>query len=106
MFELFTKYEGMARALAAKQLKDTWITAGTGFSDLSEISTGDITEPRSQRGYEHEKLWRLYIAVRAGLAISNSDNIPNGPLKDLLRALGERRDFRIGPLLVCLVISR
>jgi hypothetical protein len=99
LFELFTKYEGAAHALAPHQLKDVWITAGTGFSDLSEVSTGDLTALRAETGYDHERLWRLYIAIRAGLAVSRSDKIPNGPLKDLLRALGERRDFRIGPLL-------
>lgn len=99
LFELLTRYEGTARALAPKPLSDVVITRGTGFSDLSEIATGDITDLRNESGYDHHALWQLYIAVRAGLALKDSPHIPNGPLKELVRAVGGRSDFRIGPLL-------
>jgi hypothetical protein len=99
LFELFTKYEAVARQLVPRQLKDVWITAGTGFSDLSEVATGDLHTLRSEDGYDHDKLWRLYIAIRAGLALARSSNLPKGPLKELLVAVGEQHDLRVGPLL-------
>lgn len=99
LFELLTKYEDVARALVPDGLPDVWITAGTGFSDLSEIATGDLHALRGEDGYDHDKLWRLYLAIRAGLAVSRSSYIPNGPLKELLVAVGERKDLRVGPLL-------
>jgi hypothetical protein len=99
LFELFTKYEDVTRTLAGGRLKNVCITAGTGFSDLSEVATGDLHVLSGEAGYDHEKLWRLYIAIRAGLACASSPFIPSGPLKELLVAVGERRDLRIGPLL-------
>jgi hypothetical protein len=102
LFELFTKYEDVARSLAGGALEDSWITAGTGFSDLSEVGTGDLHELSKQKDYDHDALWRLYIAIRAGLALSKkakSSNIPRGPLSELLVAVGQRKDLRIGPLL-------
>ena len=99
LFELLTKYEATARELAPVALSGVWITAGTGFSDLSEVATGDISDLRGEDGYDHEQLWRLYIAIRAGLAVKDSTHIPDGALKDLLRAIGEVRDLRLGPLL-------
>ena len=100
IFELFTKHEKVARALSGTALDDTIITAGTGFGDLSEIATGDIKELRDhQDKYEHEKLWTLYIAVRAALGVVELRRSSRGPLKRLLRALGRAKDFRILPLL-------
>lgn len=99
LFELLTKYEGAARALAPRELDKVLITAGTGFSDLSEVATGDIADLRTESGYDHANLWRLYIAIRAGLALKDSPHVPDGALRELIRAVGGRRDFRIGPLL-------
>ncbi len=99
LFELLTKYEDVARGLVSGGLRDVWVTAGTGFSDLSEIATGDLHALKGEEGYDHDKLWRLYLAIRAGLAVSRSDYIPKGPLNELLVAVGERKDFRVGPLL-------
>lgn len=100
LFELFTKFEESARQLAGNSLDGVVIAAGTGFGDLSEVATGDLQALRDNAdGYDHDRLWRLYIAVKAGLAIGDSSDLPRGPLKDLLRAVGDRRDFRVGPLL-------
>lgn len=100
LFELFTKYEASARTLAGASLSNILISAGTGFGDLSEVATGDLQGLRdSVAGYDHDRLWRLYIAVKAGMALDKTFDIPRGPLKDLLAAVGDRRDFRIGPLL-------
>lgn len=100
LFELLTKFEPTARALTGNALDDVIISAGTGFSDLSEVATGDLQALKEgAERFDHDKLWRLYIAVKAGLALGSDIPLPKGPLKDLLHALGERRDFRIGPLL-------
>lgn len=100
LFELFTKFEDTARVLAGNALDDVVIAAGTGFGDLTEIATGDLQALRDEaEGYDHDRLWRLYIAIKAGMALDSSFDVPRGPLKDLLRAVGERRDYRVGPLL-------
>ena len=99
LFELFTKYEGTARSFAPQALKDVLITAATGFSDLTEVDTGSIEALRQEDGYSHETLWRLYIALRAALAVSSFDNLPSGPLREFSKAVGGRKDWRIAPLL-------
>src|SRR5689334_12740876 len=63
LFELFAKYEDSARRLAEGALDGVIVAAGTGFGDLSEIATGDIRTLRDENGYDHDRLWRLYIAV-------------------------------------------
>lgn len=100
LFELFTKFEPTVRAIAGGALDNVVIAAGSGYGDLSEVATGDIQALKSNTDtYDHDRLWRLYIAIKAGLALDGSFSVPRGPLKDLLSALGERRDFRVGPLL-------
>jgi len=99
LFELFTKYEGAARSFAPNALKDVLITAATGFSDLTEVDTGSIEALRQEDGYNHEDLWRLYIALRAALAVSNLDNLPSGPLREFSKAVGGKRDWRLAPIL-------
>jgi hypothetical protein len=103
LFEIFAKYESIARELAGEELDDVLLTTGTGFGDLSEIATGDIERLRNKQGYDHDRLWRLYIAVRAALALSHAKvKAAPGPLRDLLRALGEAVDPRVLPLLIAL----
>lgn len=100
LFELFTKFEDAARALAGDALNDVIIAAGTGFGDLSEVATGDIQTLRdANANFDHDRLWRLYIAIKAGLAIPRGAKVPKGPLRDLLTGVGDRKDFRVGPLL-------
>lgn len=99
IFELFTKFEPAARALSGKRLDSVLITAGTGLSDLSEVATGDIKALRDDDDtYDHEKLWNLYIAVRAAMGVANL-KVKRGPLKQLLRALRKQRDWRVLTLL-------
>lgn len=99
LFELFTKYGSVASSLADGKLDDVIVAAGTGYSDLSSVATRDIADLKGEDGYDHDSLWRLYIAIRGAMAISDLESVPAGPVKDLLRLLGKRRDFRIGPLL-------
>uniref|UniRef100_A0A942T7J0 ATPase n=1 Tax=Neobacillus citreus TaxID=2833578 RepID=A0A942T7J0_9BACI len=100
LFELFTRFESTTRSLTGAAMKDVIVAAGTGFGDLSEVATGDIQQLRdSESNFDHDRLWRLYIAIKAGLALDKDFKIPKGPLKDLLRALHERKDLRVGPLL-------
>jgi hypothetical protein len=100
LFEIFAKHEAIARDLTVDGLKDVIITTGTGFGDLSELATGDIERLKNEDGYDHDRLWRLYIAVRAALGVADA-GIPvgNGPLRDLHRALGTTSDRRILPLM-------
>lgn len=99
LFELFTKFEPTARRLGGAALDNAIIAAGTGFGDLSEIVTGDLQALKTAEQFDHDRLWHLYIAVKAGLALDKKTKVPKGPLRDLLVGVGARRDFRIGPLL-------
>ncbi|GAB3067719.1 P-loop ATPase, Sll1717 family [Nocardioides zeae] len=100
LFELFTKFESTARRLAGSALNDVIIAPGTGFGDLTEVATGDLQALKSEaKDFDHDRLWRLYIAIKAGMALDESFKIPRGPLRDLLAAVGERRDYRVGPML-------
>lgn len=100
LFELFAKHENVARSLVQSGLPDVVITAGSGFGDLSQLATGDIERLRGESGYDHDRLWRLYIAIRAALGAAEAGiRVEPGPLRDLLRALGELKDPRILPLM-------
>src|SRR5690348_10706707 len=52
LFEVFAKYEELARRLAGGGLDDVVITTGTGLGDLSELATGDIERLRGENGYD------------------------------------------------------
>jgi hypothetical protein len=100
LFEVFAKHEPLARRLAGDALDGVLITTGTGFGDLSELATGDIERLRGESGYDHDKLWRLYIAIRAALGLAAAGTtVPAGALRDLLRALGELPDRRVLPVM-------
>ena len=100
LFEYFTKFEETARSQAGQALENVIIATGTGFGDLTEIATRDLQDLRDgAENYDHDQLWKLYIAIKAGLALNGSFRIPAGPLRDLLNALGELRDYRVGSLL-------
>lgn len=100
LFEIFAKHEPLARQLAPRSLDGVLIATGTGFGDLSELATGDIERLSGESGYDHDKLWRLYIAIRVAMGLASAGiSVPNGPLRDLLRALGEEADLRVLPLM-------
>lgn len=101
LFELFTKFEESTRRMSGDSLQKTIIAAGTGFGDLSEIATGDLQHLKDgAENYDHDRMWRLYIAVKAGLAVGAAGlKVRRGPLRQLLTGIGEKRDFRVGPLL-------
>ena len=100
LFEYFTKFESTAREQAGDALENVVIATGTGFGDLTEIATQDLMEIKQGADtYDHDQLWRLYIAIKSGMALGDGFKIPRGPLRDLLNAVGEKRDYRIGSLL-------
>lgn len=100
LFEFLTKYERSARQLADSAADGVIIAAGTGFGDLSEIATGDIQELKNRDvGFDHDRMWRLYIAIKAAMAIPKEAKVPKGPLRSLLQAVDQRKDFRVGSLL-------
>ena len=99
LFELLTRFGSSARRVAAGKLDGVLLVAGSGFQDLQEVATDDIEALKSEAGYDHERLWRLYVALKVALALKPHASLSTGPVKELLRAAGALRDARLLPLL-------
>ena len=97
IFDLFAKFESLARMQAGAPIDDVVLITGTGLSDLHEVATGDLED--LDPGADFARLWRLYIAVKAAFAVGELARGTNGPVSALLKAAGEMPDRRIGPLL-------
>lgn len=96
---MFSKHLPTTRALAGDRLEGVLVATGIGFGDLKEVSTADIQSFQSQENFSYDNLWRLYIALKAALALGEQGYTSRGPLRDLLRAAGAVRDYRIGPFI-------
>jgi hypothetical protein len=99
LFEMFAKHLPATRKLAGQRLDGILLATGTGFGDLSELTTADIQGMQGLEGFQYESLWRLYIALKAGIALGQQGYSSTGPLRDLLRVIGEVRDYRVAPML-------
>lgn len=98
IFELFNQHEGLAREFAGGALDSVIVATGTGRLDEHELTTTDMETLKGEHGFDHDKMWRLYFAIKGALALRDYDIGP-GPVRELLRALGERRDLRVAPLM-------
>lgn len=97
-FNLFTKYEASARKMAEGKLKNVVLVEATGFQDETEINTEVITEFKEGKSFDFAHLWKLYIAIKlAKKLISQIET--KGEASLLLKTIGQKKDFRILPLL-------
>ncbi len=99
LFELLTRFDASAKRLAQGKLDDVLLVAGSGFLDLEEVATDDIEALKSERNYDHDRLWRLYIGLKVALVLRPHASLSRGPVRELLKAMGELRDRRLLPLL-------
>ncbi len=99
LFEMFAKHLPTTRALAGDRMDGVLVATGIGFGDLKEVSTADIQSFHTQQDFSYDNLWKLYIALKAALALGQQGYSSNGPLRDLLRAAGNVTDYRIGPFM-------
>lgn len=97
LFELFAKYPEAARKLAGKATDDVIVVTGMGLLDIHELAMGDANEFRDAGRYD--RLWRLYIALKAALALEDYRDFSRGPVVELLKATGTVADRRLLPIL-------
>lgn len=99
MFQLFAHHQQYARQLAGDALANTIIATGTGFRDVSELSTSEIEALRTEPDFDFEKLWTLYIAIKAAVAVGRAGMESKGHLRAFLRQKDLAKDFRLLPVL-------
>ncbi len=99
LFEMFTKFEEHTRRLANGKLDDVFIVRGTGFNDLTEISSGDMETLMAEERINYQKLWELYIAIKVAIKLGEENYRSAGPFNEMLKQLGEIEDYRILPIL-------
>jgi len=99
MFQLFAHHQEHARQLVGSALDDTIIATGTGFRDVSELSTSEIEILRREPDFDFERLWTLYIAIKAAVAIGEAGLESKGHLREFLRQKQLAKDFRVLPVL-------
>lgn len=98
LFEMFSDHLSAARHLAGERLDRVLLTTGTGFGDMTELTTADIQGMQGLDGFQYESLWRLYIALKSAIALGKQGYSSTGPLRDFLRVIGDARDYRIAPM--------
>ena len=79
LFEMFSKHLPATRELAGERLDGVVLATDTGFGDLSELTTADIQGMQGLEGFQYESLWRLYIALKAGIALGQQGYSSTGP---------------------------
>lgn len=99
LFEMFAKHLPSTRQLAGDRLDRVLIATGTGFGDLTEMTTADIQGLRQLGDFQYDALWKVYIALKLAIEPGRQGYSSDGPLRDLLRATRGIRDYRIGPMM-------
>jgi hypothetical protein len=98
LFELFTRFEDQARLIAEGRLDEVLLVSATWLED-TEISTADIETLKVESGYDYDRLWRAYVALKVAHALESHASTSSGPIKDLLRSAGKIPERRLLPLL-------
>lgn len=98
VFQLFARHQDYARRLAGAGLSDVIIDTGTGFRDITELSTTEIESLRSEPEFDFERLWFLYIALKAAIGVGRAGIESKGVLREFLRQRALARDFRLLPI--------
>jgi hypothetical protein len=99
LFEMFAKHLPSTRPLAGDRLSKVVIATGTGFGDLTELTTTDIQGFKQIGEFEYTSLWKVYIALKLAATLGRLGYTSTGPLRDFLRVTGRVKDYRAGPLL-------
>jgi hypothetical protein len=99
LFEMFAKHLPSTHKLAGDRLSNVLIGTGTGFGDLTELTTTDIQSFQKLPSFDYASVWKLYIALKLAMEISRLGYNSEGPLRDFLRATRRVRDYRIGPMM-------
>jgi hypothetical protein len=98
LFEMFAKHLPSTRKLAGERLSKVLIATGTGFGDVTELTTVDIQGFQELGAFEYNSLWKVYIALKLAAALGRLGYTSDGPLRDFLFATRRAKDYRIGPM--------
>jgi energy-coupling factor transporter ATP-binding protein EcfA2 len=99
LFEMFAKHLPSTHKLAKDRLQNVLIATGTGFGDVTEITTTDIQSFKELGEFQYDSLWKLYIALKLAMELGRLGYNSDGPLRDFLRATRRIKDYRIGPMM-------
>ena len=95
LFQMFSKYESVAKSLANIRDCDTIIVTGTGFKDIKELSTDDFIKLMEGNNINFDQIWELYIAVKIALKLGTLGFSSGENLKEFYKKAGLIADFRI-----------
>lgn len=99
LFEMLTKYEKQTRLLSEGKLDNVFIVRGTGLKDVKELTTMDMENLMKEDGFDFQKVWKLYIAIKAAIKLGEESYYSGEHLVEFLKVAGELKDYRILPLL-------
>lgn len=99
LFEMFAKHLPSTHKLAGDRLKNVLIGTGTGFGDLTELTTTDIKSFQKFDHFQYDSVWKLYIALKLAMELGRLGYASDGALRDFLRATRRIRDYRMGPMM-------
>jgi energy-coupling factor transporter ATP-binding protein EcfA2 len=99
LFEMFSKHLPSTRRLAGDRMNRVLVSTGTGFGDLTELTTADINRFHAQGDFQYDALWKVYIAFKCAIALGQQGYSSTGPLRDFLRLTKGIKDYRIAPIL-------
>jgi hypothetical protein len=99
LFEMFSKHLPSTHKLAGDKLSGVLIATGTGFGDMTELTTTDIQSFKQLDSFQYDNVWKLYIALKLAMEMGRLGYTSDGPLRDFLRVTKRIRDYRIGPMM-------
>lgn len=99
LFEMLTRYEKTSRKLSGKKLDNVIIVKGTGLKDLKELTTSDIESLMLKDGFDFQKVWELYIAIKVAFKLGDEGYRSGEHLIEFLKKSGKIPDYRILPII-------
>jgi hypothetical protein len=99
IFKYLTRYEPLVREVQGERIEKQIFVSGTGFKDLKELSTEDIEAMMREPGFNFERLWKIYIAIKIAIKLGQEGYSSYGILRDFLIESNRVTDYRILPLL-------
>lgn len=99
IFRFLTTFEADARRETGSVLNNIIIAPATGQGDLKEVSSADLEDIGRAPEFDYDKFWRLYISLKVASALGRNGFQSTGTLREVLRAFGQKKDYRILPML-------